>query len=476
MLYECIFPEMRDRIFEMMGSSIEEIAAFDFGGPGDIWDTRKHWNCCPACRSEFPSLPGVLEQAGRQMDQVFAASLCAVKDRFLAQKDSLATARSAGNAYPAMIAELVQAEELVHEELVHVLGTATTLYKGEEIEFDPWVRPLLSHCREFISLLEPDVQHFVFASTLSFELLRPMWERVGLPARGRTREEVEAELATALATPPDAELNQEPSRNLVELLQTAIAESGLEPELLWEMIDAAASASVLGRGAAGSQRFLQTFIRRFEEEFDNFSDSIKATQMQAVRLSERSIRKAADYGPEVAERIGSLYSLLHDATRQQLNVAEFLYDLNRQEPNYSHGPVISLALAFENELQLRLGWPIVKELIESGVRTYPTKGSDGKKPLRPLIVEGHIEGKNLALGSVAWYLKNDADFRKRARARGFDPDQISKDAFDVINSRDKAAHRLVCELAEADRLRSLILRPDGILSRLHTNPTNTSKI
>jgi len=134
MLYECIFPEMRNRIFEMMGSSIEEIGAFDFGGPGDIWDTRRHWNCCPACRSEFPSLPAVLEQAGRQMDQVFAASLWVMKDRFLARKASLAKARSAVNAYPAMIAELAHAEELVHEELVHVLGTATTLYKGEETE------------------------------------------------------------------------------------------------------------------------------------------------------------------------------------------------------------------------------------------------------------------------------------------------------------------------------------------------------
>ena len=34
MHYECIHPGMRDGICEMMEASIEEIAAFDLGGPG----------------------------------------------------------------------------------------------------------------------------------------------------------------------------------------------------------------------------------------------------------------------------------------------------------------------------------------------------------------------------------------------------------------------------------------------------------
>jgi hypothetical protein len=73
----------------------------------------------------------------------------------------------------------------------------------------------------------------------------------------------------------------------------------------------------------------------------------------------------------------------------------------------------------------------------------------------------------MALGSVAWYLRFDGGFRKRALERGFDADAISRDAQVVIQSRDKGAHLLTCELAEADKLRSLILRPDSILSRLH---------
>jgi hypothetical protein len=52
---------------------------------------------------------------------------------------------------------------------------------------------------------------------------------------------------------------------------------------------------VTGREAGGQ------WTRKFEDIFDNF-DSIKATQMEQVRLSERNIRKAADYGPEIAAR------------------------------------------------------------------------------------------------------------------------------------------------------------------------------
>ena len=453
----------------MMEASIEEIAAFDLGGPGDIWETRWHWNCCPACRNEFPSLPVVLEQAGRKMEQVYAASLGLMKNHFLAEKISLATGISDGDVYPAMIAALAWAEEQVHSELHHALMNAAALYRGTDVEFDTWSRPLLSHCREFISSLEPDVQHFVFASTLSFGLLKPLWERIE-PPDSRTYQEKLAELRAKLAKGPATESTQEPVLSSQERLRRAIADSGFEPKVLWETIDAAASAHVAGRETGGQ------WTRKFEEIFDNF-DSIKATQMEQVRLSDSNIRKAADYGPEVAARVGTwLYSQLHESTQQQLNAAEFLYNVNRQEPRFGHGAVINLALACENELNLRLTWPIVNDLVKSGVETYPAGEKDGKQPERPLIAKGHIQDKNMAIGSMRWYLKFHADFRKRAIALGFDPDPISRDIDEVTKGRDKAAHRPVCELAEADKLRSLILRSDGILSRLHPGTTANCKI
>jgi hypothetical protein len=38
-----------------------------------------------------------------------------------------------------------------------------------------------------------------------------------------------------------------------------------------------------------------------------------------------------------------------------------------------------LAFAYENELKLRLAYPIVNDLANSGVATYPAVGRDGEK-------------------------------------------------------------------------------------------------
>jgi hypothetical protein len=46
---------------------------------------------------------------------------------------------------------------------------------------------------------------------------------------------------------------------------------------------------------------------------------------------------------------------------------------------HSHGPVMCLAFAYENELKLRLAYPIVNDLANSGVATYPAVGRDGEK-------------------------------------------------------------------------------------------------
>lgn len=243
---------------------------------------------------------------------------------------------------------------------------------------------------------------------------------------------------------------------------------------MWETIDAAAKAYVGGGETNGPDL---AWIRKFEENFDSFSDSIKATQMEAIRLSERSIRKAADYGPEIAERIGPhVYSRLHEQTKRQLEVAEFLYEVNRQEPRYGHGPAINLALACETELNLRLTKPILQELVDSGTRHYRAPAKPGEKTQPPLIDRNEIQYTNMTLGRVGHYLAHHPDFGDRARARGFDPNAISRHALDVVTIRNRAAHDPICELAEVDKVRSLILRSDGILGRLHPETIDNSKI
>jgi hypothetical protein len=185
MSYGCINPGFRDCIRLITDSSVEEVTALDFGDIGyvEIGESRLHWNCCPACRHEFPKLPAYAEWAGREYAKMFAEELSFCKDQFLAKKQSLL--ESVGNdAYVRIIADLANAEDDVHQSLRRALQVT-----GHPIDFNPDEQEILSHSREFISSLDSEVQHFVISATLCFELLSPMWEKVGLhPSRtgGRT--------------------------------------------------------------------------------------------------------------------------------------------------------------------------------------------------------------------------------------------------------------------------------------------------
>jgi hypothetical protein len=470
---ECISPDDREYIREIAERSLQEIAALDLGvSYAEMGDARLHWDCCPACRHDFPGLPAALELAGRGYERGFTLELSGMKDSFLAKEDSLKGDAGDG-AFVGVLVELAAAEEDVHASLWRALVVEDHMRQGMRIEFNPDEREILSLCRKFVGSLEPEVQRFVTAATLCFELLRPMWEKVGLPPREdpRSSEEVLRDLNARLAGGSEAR----PFLDLKERLRKAIAGSGLEPRILWETIDAAARAHVGGRETDGPER---AWMKKFEENFDNFSDSMKATQMESIRLSERSIRKAADYGPEIAERIGPhVYSQLHEQTKRQLEAAEFLYEVNRQEPRYGHGPAINLALACETELNLQLTWPILNELVGSGRSYYRAekKPGDNSQP-PPLIDRNKIQDRNMTLGRVGYYLRYHTDFGDRARARGFDPIAISRNTSEVVAVRDTAAHHPVCELAEVDKVRSLILRSDGILSLLHPKAPNTPKL
>jgi hypothetical protein len=51
-------------------------------------------------------------------------------------------------------------------------------------------------------------------------------------------------------------------------------------------------------------------------------------------------------------------------TRQQLKAAEFLYHINSQDPNFFDGPVMTMAKAYENELKVRVAFPLLSELMD----------------------------------------------------------------------------------------------------------------
>jgi hypothetical protein len=316
--------------------------------------------------------------------------------------------------------------------------------------------------------LEPDVRHFVFASTLSRDLLRPVFEKI------------EAEFA---------ETNRHTLyEDLQQRIQTVITNSELQPEMLFQTIELAAIAYSIGhRGydvnnpttsieqthsSQGTlalpeeritiQRELEQWKGEWKQDFDNFEDSLKAGQMELVRLLEHN-RPAASYEPYIAIQLGEqLYSRLHETTRRAIQLAEYLYNIN-QEPDGFALTAVRMAQGYENELNVRIIGPFVIELMSAGTKTYDAQG----KSKEALIQWGKFHKRGMTLGSYAWYLGKDPVLRNKVSQRGFDADSISKDAKWVSDIRNEAAHDFACDRAKADDLRRRILCRDGVLRRLH---------
>ena len=489
MLTDCIDPEAGGWVREITEKSISEILTFDSLDLGTVEEARLHWNSCPACRHEFVSVPTVMAQIGVELERWFRDELGQMKDVFWAQKTQLlAAAKDLVSAYPEIIAALVMAEGGVHETLARALRIGSHVHRGVRLDFDPYEQATLSNCREFICSLEPEIQGFVVAATLSFELLRPICERIDWSAPPQSDEEALAS-AKAIIESKQIAVNHESIEDLQQRLATAIAKSGVQPDALWDTVELAARAytsdlrdSFRGNAipaisqtrpsrtevtSSGERTDFQTAIeewkRDWKRDFDNLQDSVKAGHMELIRLYEHNSRRAADYEADITAQLGtSLYSKLQESTQRGLQVAEYLYH-DRSEPNYFHGPVMQMALSFENELILRVVWPFVDDLRAAGVQTYDAHG----RSKYPLILGGRFSERSMRLGNVARYLKEDSVMRSKVSALGFNVGAIASDAAMVNDLRNKAAHELFCERVAADELRRRILCRDGILSRLH---------
>jgi hypothetical protein len=280
-------------------------------------------------------------------------------------------------------------------------------------------------------------------------------------------------------------INVEGSADLQQRMRMAVANSQLEPETLFSIIQTAAVAygiifGVPSEAMAASEapagwaqkalrapesKTLQGALPQWKTDLDNIGDSLdslKAGQMEIVRLFEQNRRPATAYEPYLAAQLGEpLYSRLHQMTQRALQVVEHLYNVN-QEPDGFALAAIRMAQGYENELNVRVTGTIVIELLTAGVQTYDAQG----KSKEPLIRWGK-PNKHTTLGSWAWYLGRDPIIRSKVSERGFDADAIAKDAGWVSEVRNKAAHDFACDRTLADELRRRILCRDGILSRLH---------
>jgi len=132
-------------------------------------------------------------------------------------------------------------------------------------------------------------------------------------------------------------------------------------------------------------------MQDWKQDFDNLEDSLKAGQIEMVRLIEHNRRSAVTHEPYIAAQLGDpLYSRLHQSTQRALQVVEYLYNIN-QEPDGFALFAVRMAQGYENELTLRIIWPFVTELLAAGTRVYDAGGISKE----PLIRRGKINQRGM---------------------------------------------------------------------------------
>ena len=86
MLPDCIEPQAGGLLCLIMSKSVQEIVD-DFDdideNVAELCEARSHWNSCPACRHEFPSMPENLAKVGFALENRFRETIVWCHDEFL---------------------------------------------------------------------------------------------------------------------------------------------------------------------------------------------------------------------------------------------------------------------------------------------------------------------------------------------------------------------------------------------------------
>ena len=363
-----------------------------------------------------------------------------VRNNFLREKNRLLTPpEDPRGAYTEITARLADAEGdvlpcLAHGQEVLCLRASADFPDGHEPSLRVW-EATLSSCQEFLRSLEFDLQCFVHAVYRAHNLLSA-----------------------------NSQLQSEELFNAID--RAAVADSILLGDALKGTGVTAQEHPPQRALTTQETKAFQSVRQELRKDFDSVGDSLdslKAGQMEIVRLFEQHRRPAAAYEPSIAAQLGApLYSRLHQMTQRALQVVEYLYNVN-QEPDGFALAAVRMAQGYENELNVRVIGPVVVELLAGRVQTYNAQGESEM----PLIRLGKPHKPGMNLGSWAWYLGNDPAMRLKVSGRGFDVAAIAEDARWVSKVRNKAAHDFACDRTLADELRRRILSRDGILSRLH---------
>ena len=192
-------------------------------------------------------------------------------------------------------------------------------------------------------------------------------------------------------------------------------------------------------------------------EWDDAVDSLKAGQMETLRLWNKFSARAHDMGPQLEERLEALYSRVSEGARRALQLAEYYY-VHNQEPDDYTPAITYFHRAFEAEFRQSL-------LARLELRMRKARQIDYGNNKAKLMVGGRLY-RNLTFGEALHFINKDPVLFEFVNELGFDAEQLCRRSSELNKARNDAIHGIRHTRADAEDVREILLGKPSILALL----------
>jgi hypothetical protein len=194
-------------------------------------------------------------------------------------------------------------------------------------------------------------------------------------------------------------------------------------------------------------------IERLSSDLKDVGDSLKAGQMETIRILEQKRHQTSEIMEDLQNLLGKqLFTSLCTETRRYLQMGERYFRRGTELDDFVPS-IHNFQRAFECEFGQRISRPLAQKLVQKGFNQYGLKG--GRVP--QLIQGGQLN--RLGLGQQLSYLREDKSVREMLSGMGFEVDAIVDTGLALNKTRNKATHGSDCSHAEASRVRDIMLGP-----------------
>lgn len=440
---ECSYPEQR----EILRATLEGRRLL---APGDMGVAKTHLWACAACQEENPDSETVLNQIHGESQRQAARDIDTIRLEFLGEKHKILSAAveapwpKLNACYADMLFELLRRAGEVQDQLGYVHSCYGSGGFQAIVEKDSEDEDATNECAPFIWSLPEDTRQFVFVAILAKQLLTSLSSYYRLPPKQK--------LENSLLDLPHLYTTLEAAA--AQYLRRYLAEHS-------DTNDRSERATEEIRKPETERTGLQASLEELRRDMEDHFDSLRAGQMEILRVWGSQRRRAIEYEPLIAEQLGhGFYQKLDRDTKRALLLGQSFYESNTEPDGY--GPAIHYFYrAYENEFRVRIVRPLGTRLAELGHLDYELRD----RGVYPLMKSGRINEK-LGVGQVLRYVRKDELVQHLLDSQGLEISKILETASRLASIRNPSTHDEFSNRESADKFKNLLLGKSSALQHL----------